>query len=346
MALYAYSEDGTTVGVGFNKLLDLNTSSQAGNYTISGGVGVNQATLGADGQSVLLVTGGLGAAQFTVNYSGIADLSGNLATNSIMGTNLGLTLEDIGQVAGTGTFIGVSPTGFGVTAYGSDIFGTADSFNFVFEPLTNDFDVRLQIDGIPVAASYSTRGGLMARIDTTAGSPNVFAGTYGPSGSPYWVATERNTENATTPIIGYITRAASFSFPDAWVRLQRTGQLITTFYGTDGFNWDLLSTNSDIPLPDVLLVGVASVSVNNFSSSEFQYSNFGPTIPIPSLQIAATNGSATISWPADATGFQLQQTSQLSGTWTAVTNVPVQVTTNLQVTVPVTSSAMFYRLVY
>ncbi|MGH7953300.1 MAG: hypothetical protein ACREFE_15495 [Limisphaerales bacterium] len=347
VALYAYSVDGSTIGIGFNELLDPATATDSSRYTIGGGVSINQVTLNADGQSVLVSTsGGLSAPTFSVAFTNIADLSGNLASGTITGSSAGLTMQDIGEIAGAGSILDVSPSGFTVSANGSDINHTDDSFNFIYKPLTNDFDVRLQLDDIPVATSTSTRGGLMARLDTTAGSPNVFVGTYGPSGDNHWLVTERSTQEGATSVPAYVTRPPGFAFPNAWFRLQRSGQTITAFDSTDGFTWTPLAVVTNISLPDVLLVGIASTSVNNFSASQFQYSNFGTTISLPQLQITETNGTALISWPVDAVGFQLQQSSQLGADtiWTTVTNVPIQVTANLQVTVPLASHAQFYRL--
>jgi hypothetical protein len=63
-----------------------------------------------------------------------------------------------------------------------------------------------------------------------------------------------------------------------------------------------------------------------------------------SLQIGSANGYSVISWPQNAGEFTLQQTTNLLGAWTTVTNNPVISGFNFQVTVPRTSSAMFYRL--
>ena len=65
----------------------------------------------------------------------------------------------------------------------------------------------------------------------------------------------------------------------------------------------------------------------------------------PTLQVSATNSQVTLTWPANATGFGLQSTTNLnSGTWAPVTG-----TTNVanglnSVTVPASQPQSFYRL--
>ncbi|MCZ7639966.1 MAG: hypothetical protein M5U12_30305 [Verrucomicrobia bacterium] len=59
-----------------------------------------------------------------------------------------------------------------------------------------------------------------------------------------------------------------------------------------------------------------------------------------SLNITYQNGSITVSWPAEATGWTLQAADALgNATWQAVPNV-----TGTSVTSPATGTARFFRL--
>jgi hypothetical protein len=349
VVLYAYSLESHLVAIGFNKLLDPNTANNPGLYSLDGGFNVQNAQLQADGKTVLLTVDGCNAPQFNVTLSGIADLSGNLASYTVQGNNSGFTSEDInGGLLIPSQLITVSPGGFTVSAAGTDIFGTQDSFNFIFEWVTNDFDVRLQFVGSSPLRNPSQRGGLMVRQDDTQGSPNVFVGTYAPgSGNLFWVVTERPTENATTPIDSRPTLEPNFAFPNAWVRLKRAGQQFSAYESLDGFSWVQLGTNiTDLALPDGVMLGIASTPIST-TPAQFQYANFGPTIPIPQLQIHAAGGNVLLSWPTNATGFSLQRAPALPvGAWAAVTNAPVQAGGINQVTLPLAASAAFYRLIH
>jgi DNA/RNA endonuclease G (NUC1) len=65
----------------------------------------------------------------------------------------------------------------------------------------------------------------------------------------------------------------------------------------------------------------------------------------PGLTIAITNlNSIVASWPASATGFGLQQNSNLQTNWVPVTNAVMPVAGGYQVILPLLSSNSFFRL--
>jgi hypothetical protein len=348
VVLYAYSPDGYNIGIGFDEFLDPNTSGNPGLYSVDGGVNVRSATLLADGKTVLLTVDGLKQPQFQLTLSGVTDLSGNPANYTVTGANAGLTMLNIDNGLLVPPVISaLSSNGLTVTAAGGNIFLTADSFNFVYEWFTNDFDVRLQFLGSSPLRNASQRGGLMVRQDTSQGGTNVFVGTYPPGGVNFWAVTERSAQDATTILDTYITREAGFAFPNAWLRLKRAGQEISVFESLDGYVWVQLGTNiTDIVWPDAVMVGMASTTISTLAA-DFQYANFGPTIPIPQLQIQLAGANALLSWPINATGFSLQQASSLAGGgWSAVTNIPVPSGANESVTLPATNGARYYRLAH
>jgi len=65
-----------------------------------------------------------------------------------------------------------------------------------------------------------------------------------------------------------------------------------------------------------------------------------------SLAVSPSNGTITFNWPVTAPGFILETSSNLdsSTAWTPVTNLPVVVGSNNQITLPTTNTAMFFRL--
>jgi hypothetical protein len=64
---------------------------------------------------------------------------------------------------------------------------------------------------------------------------------------------------------------------------------------------------------------------------------------IPSLRIARIGPNALIAWPNPSTGYQLQQATGLQGMWGNVSQPPMIVGDEKQVTVPAMGSS-FYRL--
>jgi len=73
-----------------------------------------------------------------------------------------------------------------------------------------------------------------------------------------------------------------------------------------------------------------------------------PTIPVPlpSLRIVPTVDGAMLTWPSQFTNWTLEASTTLgsSNSWTAITNTPVPVGTELTVTDTAAEQARFYRL--
>jgi hypothetical protein len=69
------------------------------------------------------------------------------------------------------------------------------------------------------------------------------------------------------------------------------------------------------------------------------------TPPLPVLKMSQEPGTATLLWPTNALGFNLEQTTNLTPTsWSLVTNNSVIVDTNNSVTLPDESQQQFFRL--
>ena len=69
---------------------------------------------------------------------------------------------DIGnpQVAGTSTYFSGT---FTITASGSDIWGTADQFRFVYRPITGEVEIVARIASISTQAHRWSQAGVMIR---------------------------------------------------------------------------------------------------------------------------------------------------------------------------------------
>ena len=68
--------------------------------------------------------------------------------------------------------------------------------------------------------------------------------------------------------------------------------------------------------------------------------------PLPALQAQIVGGHTVITWPASATGFSLETTSDLlaGNSWTRVTNTPAIVDLQNTITNPIAQGSQFYRL--
>ncbi len=84
-------------------------------------------------------------------------------------------------------------------------------------------------------------------------------------------------------------------------------------------------------------IGLSATTVQN----HYQTMLFGTVAVTPvSLSVSLANGNVTLSWPANATGWTLESSSQLpAASWSAVAGV-----VNNQITLPPSGSAKFFRL--
>jgi uncharacterized repeat protein (TIGR03803 family) len=92
------------------------------------------------------------------------------------------------------------------------------------------------------------------------------------------------------------------------------------------------------------LYGTTYSGGNWWIGSLFKLS-LGPITP-PQLALAPLGGNLILSWPADATGFTLQSTTNLgpSAVWTTNLPPPIVVTGQYVVTNPVSGAQQFFRL--
>jgi hypothetical protein len=94
----------------------------------------------------------------------------------------------------------------------------------------------------------------------------------------------------------------------------------------------------------VITLNWAGGSVTNGQSMQAAFDLNLPAAPLLDVQLTLTN-TVVISWPAPATGFNLQRSSNLNpATWVDVTNTPTIVNDRKQVIVPPAAGKQIYRL--
>lgn len=329
----------------FDELLDETLANDPSRYTLDGGFNVWAATLQPDRRTVVLAVDGLVSPQFQLTCTGIADLAGNPSTQTAAGTfnNVGWSLVDIqGGFPTASTVSGSTPSGVTLQSQFGDIWGAMDSCAFVYQSLTNDFDVRVQIVSMTVASGWG-RGGLMARVSADADSANLMVGSYR-EGFASHIWTERATQGGATT---FGTAAQNPSFPHVWSRIQRVGNTFTAYHSPDGYHWTQFGQITDLAAAEIMLVGLSfsTCGLNDPVMGTVQFDHFGPVVSIPRLDILRAGETVLLRWPAGASDFALQQASSLGtgANWESVAGSPVQVGDTLQLVLPMGGSR-FYRL--
>ena len=257
-----------------------------------------------------------------------------------------LTSVDIGNPNPAGNINTLTPgRDFNVTVGGTDIWGTSDSFNFLYEQKTGDFDVKVRLIGL-TAINDSTMAGLMARETLAAGSKHVNI-KIRPAG---YRLNYRSSTNGTTVGVG----SASADLSNAYVRLQRVGNTFNTFTSTDGINW-IPFQSVTLNMASTIYVGLATAARSNTQATTAQYRDYGDTntSSTPQLPTAPTNLSASansstqvvLNWTDNAnneTGFIIERRTG-TGAWVQLNTVSANVTTYTDNTVS-PSTSYTYRV--
>jgi hypothetical protein len=73
--------------------------------------------------------------------------------------------------------------------------------------------------------------------------------------------------------------------------------------------------------------------------------SFGPETG-PELKIVRSETNVILTWPAEAAGFTLQSSTNLpAATWSPVSPTPVIVNCQNTVTIPISATQSYYRLI-
>jgi hypothetical protein len=354
------------VNVTFSKWMNGTQLSNA-TYTVSGAT-VTNVIVASNHRTVQLLLNQMPTSPLTVNVSGvITDLSGNaLSGSSTIAINAEkLNFSDVGT-PGTDpaypSFVWIDGNGdYIVTAQGSDIWGNADGFNFGWELKTNDFDVVVRgVSETPT--SQWAKMGLMVRetLDANSREWSIVNEPLAADGGNNQVDTNMRDTTGGGSAGWKLTSAAlpPPSYPNAWLRLKRTGSTLDGFYSTNGANWVLATSyntaTNATPLGAEVLVGICTTAHNNDVVSNpppspfryyntAEYANYNSTFVAvaagASLSVSVSGTNVIVSWTP--TGGHLEASPALSApgvNWqTVIGSSPVSV--------PIGTTNQFFRVV-
>ena len=184
-----------------------------------------------------------------------------------------------------------------VTGGGSDIWNTADQFNFASTNYTGDgtmIALVLSLQNSDPGSGWS-KAGLMFRNDSTAGSVNVsIVATAGQGVSSQWRSTTGGSSSFSAD--GGITAPV-------WLKLVRSGGNFTGYYSTNGSNWVQVSSQT-VAMSNTVMAGFDVTAHNNSALNTATFTNFSlgfVATPPVNVTINATNVISTV--PPDAFGI-------------------------------------------
>jgi hypothetical protein len=351
------------VGIMFDELLDPVSAGTAANYSVAGAT-VTKAQLRPSGQQVVLTLDKAVAAGASVSYSGVKDLAGNAGSGSVAIAIANLYAQDVGTTNAAGQFTdpvfagsayAYSSDSFEVVAGGSDIWNNTDGFHFVYQQVTGDFDVKVRVESLQYVSDNWAKAGLMMREDLSGGSRNLNIVVDPTQGANIWECNYRGTPNGSSAgWPGEIQpRPGPVTYPNAWVRLTRVGELVTAYRSTNGVDWEVRATMdlTGANVPSTLFVGLCTTAHNNSGTNtiaqyrEFSLVSGGVPPAAPKLAIAQIgDGMVKVTWPASAEGFVLQAADQVTGPYADITTGIEVVGNDKQYVVPAAQSPKFFRL--
>jgi hypothetical protein len=200
-----------------------------------------------------------------------------------------------GDVGGDYTVGGAQSSGgvFTVSCAGSDIWGNADSFHYVYQTLGTNGEVVVRILGLSGTNQYA-KAAVMLRESLEGRSRNAaMVVTLSNRLSFQWREHAGSVSHAPSAIQGTLPY---------WVKLVRSGDWVGGYSSTDGINWTLLDWVTLKGLAPQVYVGLAasahnarSGKVDGPSSAQFDQLSFGPAAASDTMNVQEGNGDGLMA---------------------------------------------------
>ncbi|HXF10828.1 MAG TPA: RICIN domain-containing protein [Desulfuromonadaceae bacterium] len=285
-----------------------NPTSTTGSSTLT----LTASSTAATGTATITITGTDGTLTHTTSIT--------LTVNSSGGGGAlppGWTDVDVGAVGLAGNASYNAGT-FTINGSGSDIWTTADQFNYAYQSVSGDQTVIARVISESQTAGYA-KAGVMIRESLAADSINASVLITPTNGVALEVRTA--TGVATINVVGWVRGVQ----PPKWVKLVRSGSTFTGSYSADGSTWtQFASTN--VTMAASTFAGLAVTAHNNAALNNATFDNVSISAPggatldttkkyklqnvasglVLNNQGSLTNGSKITQWTATTSSTNLQ----------------------------------------
>ena len=180
---------------------------------------------------------------FVVTFFTIVLAAGSASAQALP---TGWATKDVGAVAAVGAATSVNNS-FTVSGSGSDVWGTADEFRFVYQQLTGDGSIVTKVSSIDNVNSW-VKAGVMMRESLNANSRHAFMLVSPGKG----LAFQRRTSTGGS---SYNTSGGSGTSP-YYVKLTRSGSTFKAQKSLDGSSWTTVGSQT-ISMASTIYVGLA-----------------------------------------------------------------------------------------
>jgi hypothetical protein len=178
--------------------------------------------------------------------------------------------QDVGSVGVTGSASYTSGT-FTVNGAGSQIYGNADSFHFVYQPLSGDGTVVARVVSLQ-GGSGSVSAGVMIRNTLDTGSVNAKTADWRSYSGIFFDV--RTAAGGSTSEPGGVSATLPY-----WVKVTRSGSTLSSYASADGVNWTQVGTSQTITMGQSVYVGLAVTSGSTTSLATATFDNVSVTSP-------------------------------------------------------------------
>jgi regulation of enolase protein 1 (concanavalin A-like superfamily) len=160
---------------------------------------------------------------------------------------------------------------FTVVGVGAQIYGTADAFHFVYQPLSGDGTIMARLVSLQGGSRYASVG-VMIREALSAGSTNAKTADWPSYGGIYFDV--RTTTGGGTSEPGNVSATLPY-----WVRVTRSGNTFTSYTSSDGANWVQLGASQTISMAQNAFMGLAVTSGSTTALTTATFDNVSITSP-------------------------------------------------------------------
>lgn len=150
-----------------------------------------------------------------------------------------------------------------------DIFFQADGFNFARQTLIGDGEIIARVLSLNAGNPWA-KAGVMIRENLTAGSRHLTAFITPPESRNGFGMVWRATQDGDS---GYTAGSALNPLPHNWVKVTRTGSILTAFHSIDGQDWKLMGSATFNNLPATLHFGLVQTSTDTFNGASAFFDN-------------------------------------------------------------------------
>jgi regulation of enolase protein 1 (concanavalin A-like superfamily) len=189
-------------------------------------------------------------------------LVGLAVSSHVTGVNATATFDNVtvttpqaqwssADVGATGAAGSTSQSGstFTIAGAGADVWGTADAFHYAYQPLSGDGTIVARVAAVENVNAW-TKAGVMIRSSLSSSSAHAFmlVAASATKGVNFQRRASDGADSSST--------RGSLSAAPRWVKLVRSGNVISSFESADGIAWTLVGSDT-FAMPSDVLVGLA-----------------------------------------------------------------------------------------